>query len=105
MIEAKAVSVHYVKKDPVCAYKEVDGGCDGEADIIRVTLLTDGSTHVSLMCNRHHIGEKETCISDGMVLAGQSSVAGAFTDALLIDEAVAMEVAQAVKRAISEEEE
>lgn len=89
MLEVKAYKLDYKKLNKKCAY------CDAAATMIRITTLTDGTLRVSTMCDTHAEGEKQRAFIDGFKMAGESSIAGAFTDATLIDENVLHEMKQA----------
>lgn len=95
-IEVKVVTLHYRKLNPVCAYLGKDDGCDGEADVVRISALTDGTVAVSTMCEYHSIKEKDHALAEGLKCVGQTSVAGLYSDAMLIDPAVAQEVAEGI---------
>lgn len=89
MLEVKAYKIDYKKLNKKCAY------CDAAATMIRITTLTDGTLRVSTMCDFHAEGEKKRAFLDGFKMAGESSIAGAVTDATLIDEDVLQEMKQA----------
>lgn len=83
-VSVEILSVHYKKLNRKCAYEHL-GKCDGEVSIIRISVGTDGQLYVSTMCNRHAEGEKRSIIADGFVPQGQTSIAGAFSDAVLMN--------------------
>jgi len=96
MIKVKCVSLHYKKINPVCAYEGKDGGCSGPVEYFGISVLTDGTVRARTMCEKHMIGEKDHAISEGMEMAGETSVAGATSDAMLVDPKVIGELAEAL---------
>ena len=89
MIESKAWRVDYRKLNPSCKY------CGEDSTTISVTTTTAGDVLVSTLCDEHAKGEKEHCKEKGMVFAGDSVVAGAWTDATMLDPSVLLEMSDA----------
>lgn len=78
-IEMKAIRIDYRKLVTTCAY------CPLPSTIVRITQTNTGDLMVSTLCDTHHLGEKQHAIDEGMVFMGETSMAGAYTDAVLID--------------------
>ncbi len=90
-IEDKPVRAEYRRLNPQCAY------CEEAATVIRVTLTMHGSAIVSTLCDKDAEGEKQQAIADGFVMVGETSVAGVFSDASLVDPKVMEELTDAIR--------
>lgn len=80
MEETKVYRLDYRNLNRVCTY------CTKPSTVIKVITTTTGDILVGTLCELHAKGEQEHFRkNDGLVMAGQSKVAGARTDATLID--------------------
>ena len=91
VLETKVWRVDYRKIEPKCHY------CDQPSTVIAVSSTTTSDLLVRTLCDEHGKGEQHHCIEQGMVHAGQTSIANAWTSATLMDPVVLAEMAETAK--------